>query len=122
MLRNYKCPWLNLNNTKVLNQYFKKIIICQLLQVFVTVNMTLHTYNKRNSFFTAIEQNIFLENNTVPNETADPILRLEKLMISRFDGLGQQILKLKDIIIKYLQIENTCLRKRTVGLKKNYFP
>lgn len=82
MLRNYKCPWLNLNNTKVLNQYFKKIIICQLLQVFVTVNMTLHTYNKRNSFFTAIE------NNTVPNETADPILRLEKLMISRFDGLG----------------------------------
>ena len=84
--------------------------------------MTLHTYNKRNNFFPAIEQNIFLENNTVPNETADPILRLEKLMISRFDGLGQEILKLKDIIIKYLQIQNTRLRKRTVGLKKNYFP
>ena len=39
-------------------------------------------------------------------------------MTSRFDGLDIELLKLKDVIIKNLQVENECLRK-TVNVLEN---
>ena len=46
------------------------------------------------------------------------IINLEKKMTSRFDGLDIELLKLKDVIIKNLQVENECLRK-TVNVLEN---
>ena len=45
-------------------------------------------------------------------ETATLIINLEKKMTSRFDGLDNELLNLKDAIIKNLQVENERLRKK----------
>ena len=54
--------------------------------------------------------------NTVENEsalqTSDLILSLEKKLLSRFDGVDKELLNLKDVIIKNLQIENQRLRSK----------
>ena len=39
-------------------------------------------------------------------------------MTSRFDGLDIELLNLKDVVIKNLQVENECLRK-TVNVLEN---
>ena len=39
-------------------------------------------------------------------------------MTSRFDGLDIELLNLKDVIIKNLQVENECLRK-TINVLEN---
>ena len=46
------------------------------------------------------------------SETATLIINLEKKMTSRFDGLDIELLNLKDVIIKNLQVENKRLRKK----------
>ena len=46
------------------------------------------------------------------SETATLIINLEKKMTSRFDGLDIELLNLKDVIIKNLQVENERLRKK----------
>ena len=51
-------------------------------------------------------------------KTATLIINLEKKMTSRFDGLDIELLKLKDVIIKNLQVENECLRK-TINVLEN---
>ena len=45
-------------------------------------------------------------NTTQFSETATLIINLEKKMTSRFDGLDNELLNLKDVIIKNLQVEN----------------
>ena len=45
-------------------------------------------------------------------ETATLIINLEKKMTSRFDGLDIELLNLKVVIIKNLQVENERLRKK----------
>ena len=46
------------------------------------------------------------------SKTANLIINLEKKMTSRFDGLNNKLLNLKDVIIKNLQVENKHLRKK----------
>ena len=68
---------------------------------------TSHSYNTRNNNVNNEEN----ENDPAP-KTSDLIINLEKKLISRFDGVDKEILNLKDVIIKNLQIENQRLRTR----------
>ena len=76
--------------------------------------MTSHVYNKRNNPVATIEGNVSSE---VISETANLILSLEmKLLILRFDCLDKEILSLKDVIIKNLQVENQRHRNKVSEL------
>ena len=77
-----------------------------------------HNYNTRNNSIVPTDQNDTPENNPTHCETSDLIRNLEKKMLSRFDGLDKEILNIKDIIIKDLQIENQRLRKKVNDLQK----
>ena len=70
---------------------------------------------------TSSETNDNPENNPTPCETSDLILNLEKKLLSRFDGLDKEILNLEDIVIKELQLENQCLRKKVSDLQKKIY-
>ena len=82
-----------------------------------------HNYNKRINFLTSIEEST--SNGTIVDtpsqtntntpqfpETAPLTINLEKKMASRFDGLDNDLLNLKGVIIKNLQVENERLRKK----------
>ena len=58
------------------------------------------------------------ETNPNPCETSDLILKLEKTILSRFDGLDKEISNIKDIVIKELQLENQRLRKKVIYRKR----
>ena len=79
--------------------------------------MTSHVYNTGNNPCSTIKEIVSSEANfeasesSVISETANLILSLEKKLISRFDGLDKEILNLKDVIIKNLQVEKKCLRR-----------
>ena len=85
--------------------------------------MLSHTYNMRLNSLTAIEESTPTKvspsndkindtpshtnaNTTQFSETTTLIKNLKKKMTSRFDGLDNELLNLKDIIIKVLQVEN----------------
>ena len=70
---------------------------------------------------TSTETNDNPRNNPTPCETSDLILNLEKKLLSRFDGLDKEILNLKDIVIKELQLENQHLRKKVSDLQKKIY-
>ena len=78
-----------------------------------------HNYNTR--------QNSVAVNNNVPTTPETPnfsglIMSLESKMLTRFDGVDKELLNLKDIIIKDLQIENQHLRDKVINLEKgSYF-
>ena len=91
--------------------------------------MSSHNYNTRLNSLTSIEEStpaeVSVSNYTIANtpsqtnanttpfsETATLIINLEKKMTSRFDGLDNELLNLKDVIIKNLQVENERLRKK----------
>ena len=91
--------------------------------------MSSHNYNTRLNSLTSIEESTSTEVNVsndaivdVPSqtkanafhfsETATLIINLEKKITSRFDGLDNLLLNLKDVIIKNLQVENDRLRKK----------
>ena len=59
-------------------------------------------------------------NTTQFSETATLIINLEKKMTSRFDGLDNELLNLKDVIIKNLEVENDRIRKK-VNVFENKF-
>ena len=61
-----------------------------------------HNYNTRYSPLVANNE----ENNVSDPQTSDLIINLEKKILSRFDGLDKELLNLKDVIIKDLQVEN----------------
>ena len=85
--------------------------------------MTSHVYNTSNNPLSTIEEyvssdvNFEASESSVISETANLILNLEKKLISKFDGLDKEILNLKDVIIKNLQVENQRLRKKVSSLK-----
>ena len=87
--------------------------------------MTSHVYNKRNNPVPTTEGNISCE---VISETANLILGLKmKLFILRFDSLDKEILSLKVVIIKNLQVENqrhrnkvSDLESKVISLKRDH--
>ena len=91
--------------------------------------MSSHNYNTRLNSLSSIEESTLTEvsasndtnddtssranaNTTQFSETATLIINLEKKMTSRFDGLDNELLNLKDVIIKNLRVENERLRKK----------
>ena len=72
-----------------------------------------HNYNTRHSPLVANNE----ENNVLDPQTSDPIINLEKKILSRFDGLDKELLNLKDVIIKDLQFENQRLRMKVNSLE-----
>ena len=97
--------------------------------------MSSHNYNTRLNSLTSNEESTLTEvsasNDAIVDapsqtnattsqfsETATLIINLEKKMTSRFDDLDIELLNLKDVVIKNLQVENECLRK-TVNVLEN---
>ena len=71
-----------------------------------------HTYSTRNNNINNEENE-----NDQATKTSDLIINLEKKLISRFDGVDKEILNLKDVIIKNLQLENQRLQTRVNNLE-----
>ena len=99
--------------------------------------MLSHNYNTRLNSLTSNEESTLTEvsasNDAIVDatsqtnattsqfsETATLIINLEKKMTSRFDGLDIELLNLKDVIIKNLQVENERLRKKEMFLKTKF--
>lgn len=79
-----------------------------------------HNYNTRQNSVAANENTTTVEMPTtpeIPNFT-ELIMSLEKKMLTRFDGVDKELLNLKDVIIKDLQIENQRLRVKLNNLEK----
>ena len=55
-------------------------------------------------------------------QTSNLIINLEKKIFSRFDGLNKEVLNLKDVIIKDLQLENQRLRMKVKNLENKVMP
>ena len=72
-----------------------------------------HNYSTRHNPLVANND----ENNVLDPQTSDPIINLEKKMLSRFDGLDKELLNLKDVIIKGLQFETQRLRMKVNNLE-----
>ena len=58
------------------------------------------------------------EENVSDPQTSDLIINLEEKIFSRFDGLDEAVLNLKDAIVKDLQVENQRLRMKVNNLEK----
>ena len=57
------------------------------------------------------------ENNVSDPQASDLIIKLEKRILSRFDGLDKELLNLKDVITKDLQVENQRLRMKVNNIE-----
>ena len=66
--------------------------------------MTSQNYNTR--------QNSLASNENCNPETFELIINLESKLLLSFDNLEKEVLNLKDVIIKYLQVENQRLRNK----------
>ena len=62
-------------------------------------------------------------------ETFELIINLESKLLLSFDNLEKEMLNLKDVIIKYLQVENQRLRnkinsleEKVISLEENTIP
>ena len=88
-----------------------------------------HNYNTKPNSIASIEKSIPTEvnasndgivdtpsqisaNTSQFSETVTLIINLEKKKTFRFDGLGNELLNLKDVIIKNIQVENEHLRQK----------
>ena len=71
-----------------------------------------HNYNTRH--IPLVPNN---EENVSDLRTSDLIINLEKKTLSYFDGLDKELLNLKYVIIKDLQVENQRLRMKVNNLK-----
>ena len=72
--------------------------------------MTSHNYNTK--------QNLLASNENRNPETSKLIINLGSKLLLRFDNLDKEMLNLKDVIIKYLQVENQRLRNKINNLEK----
>ena len=72
-----------------------------------------HNYNTRHNPLVAN----YDENNVSDPQTSDLVINLEKKILSRFGGLDKELLNLKDVIIKDLQVENQRLRMKVNNLE-----
>ena len=80
-----------------------------------------HNYNTRQNSV-SINGNVpsTPENLSTPENSSfsELIMNLEKMMLMRFDGVDKELLNLKDVAIKNLQIENQCLHSKVDNLEK----
>ena len=100
--------------------------------------MSSHNYNARLNSLTSIEESTPTElcssNNTIvdtPSQrnantsqvsgTALLIINLKKMMTSRFYGLDNELLNLKDVIMKNLQVENERFKKKVKKVLETRF-
>ena len=91
--------------------------------------MPSHNYNNRLNFLTSNEESTLTEvsasNDAIVNapsqinantsqfsKTVTLIINLDEKMTSRFKGLDNELLNLKDVIIKNLKVVNERLRKK----------
>ena len=72
-----------------------------------------HNYNSKCNSLIANNE----ENNVSNPQTSDLIINHEKKILSRFDGLDKELLDLKDVIMKDLQVENKRLCMKVNNLK-----
>ena len=72
--------------------------------------MTSHNYNTR--------QNLLASNENRNPETSKLTIKLGSKLLLRFDNLDKEMLNLKDVIIKDLQVENQRLRNKINNLEK----
>ena len=72
--------------------------------------MTSHNYNTR--------QNALASNENYNSKTSELIINLESKLLLRFDNLCKEMLNLKDVIIKDLQVENQRLLNKINSLEK----
>ena len=99
--------------------------------------MPSHNYNNRLNFLTSNEESTLTEvsasNDAIVNapsqinantsqfsETVTLIINLDEKMTSRFKGLDNELLNLKDVIIKNLKVVNERLRKKGNVLEKTF--
>ena len=75
-----------------------------------------HNYNTRHNPLVTNNE----ENNVSDPQTFNLIINLEKKILSRFDGLIKELLNLKDVIIKDLQLENQRLRMKVKNLENKF--
>ena len=72
-----------------------------------------HNYNTRYNPLVANNE----EDNISDPQTSDLIINLEKKILSHFDGLNKELLDLKEVIIKDLQVENQRLQMKVNNLE-----
>ena len=72
--------------------------------------MTSHTYSTRH--------NSLVSNENRTPETSELIINLESNLLSRFDNLDKEMLNLKHMIIKDLQVQNQRLRNEINNLTR----
>ena len=83
-----------------------------------------HNYNTRQNSV-SVNRNVpsTPENLSTPENSSfsELIMNLEKMMLMRFDGVDKELLILKDVVIKNLQIENQRLRSKVDNLERKLF-
>ena len=80
--------------------------------------MTQHGYNTKGNSIS--EGNLIPDVNSISEKddlTPSIIQKLEEKLLSRMDGLSAEIVNMKDVIIKNLQIDNERLRKKVDALE-----
>ena len=80
-----------------------------------------HNYNMRQNSVSVNGNALSTsENSSTPENSSfsELIMNLEKTMLMRFDGVDKELLNLKNVVIKNLQIENQCLRSKVDNLEK----
>ena len=99
--------------------------------------MPSHNYNNRLNFLTSNEESTLTEvsasNDAIVNAPSQInantsqfskivtlIINLDEKMTSRFKGLDNELLNLKDVIIKNLKVVNERLRKKGNVLEKTF--
>ena len=65
-----------------------------------------------------IRQNLLASNENCNPETFELMINLESKLLLRFDDLDKEMLNLKDVIIKGLQVENQRLHNKINNLEK----
>ena len=82
--------------------------------------MKSHSYNTRNNSLASNGSNLESRSDNRPAtlDTCKLIINLEKKMLLHFDGLDKELLNMKVVIIKDLQIENQQLQSKINNLEK----
>ena len=79
------------------------------------MSLTSHPYKTRSQTFDGSSDT---SGTTTSVATSENITNLETKLLSRFDELSKELLNVKDVIIKNLQVENERLREEVSNLEK----
>ena len=90
--------------------------------------MTSHSYNTRSNSLASngnvpensieMSPEISSDNRPATLDTCELIIILEKKKLTRFDGLNRELMNIKDVTLKDLQIENQRLRSKINNLEE----